>query len=51
MKYPCPVCEKRICDSSKKLKITKLTKGNDVTADIILKCRNCKCVISIEIKD
>ncbi len=45
----CPICNKRICDSNKQIKIAKLSKNNEDKADIVLKCNNCKNCVSIKI--
>lgn len=51
IKYPCPVCGKRACDSNKMLSITKLTNGNEANADIIIKCRVCKNALVIKVSE
>ena len=47
--FKCPVCNRRVCDSEKELKIEKKTNANTVTADVIIKCKNCKSCLTIEI--
>ena len=49
MKYPCPICSKRACDSFKTLKLAKLSKSNEQKADIIIKCHNCKNPLAIKV--
>lgn len=49
MKYPCPICNKRACDSSKTLKLAKLSKSNEYKADIIIKCHNCKNPLAVKV--
>ena len=48
-KYPCPVCNRRACDSSKHLSITKLSESNERQADIIIKCQNCKNTLAVNV--
>ncbi len=45
----CPVCEKRACDSNKLLRIAKLSASNSKKADIVIKCKNCKSCLAINI--
>jgi DNA-directed RNA polymerase subunit RPC12/RpoP len=47
--YLCPICGKRVCDSSKELKIAKQSNGNTEKADVIIKCKVCKSRLSIKI--
>ena len=47
--YPCPVCHKRACDSSKTLKLAKLSKSNESKADVIIKCQNCKNSLAVKV--
>lgn len=49
IKYPCPICNKRACDSNKILSLAKLSKNNEDTADIIIKCQNCKNVLAVKV--
>lgn len=49
IKYPCPVCNKRACDSNKALKIFKLSKSNESKADVIIKCQNCKNTLAVKV--
>lgn len=44
----CPICNRRVCDSDKALKIAKLSNSNRDKADIIIKCSNCKNSLSIK---
>lgn len=46
----CPVCEKRICDSDKKLTVTKASENDTANADLVIKCRNCKNQLAIRIQ-
>ena len=48
-KYPCPVCNKRACDSNKVLRISKLSKSNESKADVIIKCQNCKNELAVKV--
>ena len=48
-KYPCPICNKRICDSTKELSIAKLSKSNERKADIVIKCHICKNELSVKV--
>ena len=43
----CPVCGKRIFDSDKRPKVEKLNVFNGVSADLIIKCHNCKNCLSV----
>lgn len=49
--YPCPVCNKRACDSNKTITISKLSEGNSERADIIIKCKNCKNILAVKISN
>ena len=49
IKYPCPVCNKRACDSEKELHLSKLTNANAEKADVIIKCQNCKNTLAVEV--
>ena len=49
IKYTCPVCNKRACDSFKKLKLAKLSKSNEYKADIVIKCNNCKNTLAVKV--
>ncbi len=49
MKYPCPICNKRACDSYKTLNLAKLSKSNQYKADIVIKCHNCKNSLAIKV--
>lgn len=44
----CPVCDKRVCDSNKSPKVEKLSNRNAERADIVIKCKNCKARLAIE---
>ncbi len=48
-KYPCPICSKRACDSTKALSLAKLSRSNENTADIIIKCQNCKNELAVKV--
>lgn len=47
--YPCPVCNKRACDSNKALSIAKLSKSNENKANVIIKCQNCKNSLAVKV--
>ena len=47
MKYFCPICGKRICDSSKTLTLSRLSEENENIADVALKCHVCKNKLAI----
>ena len=47
----CPVCDRRVCDSNISLQIAKLSKNNMNDADIVMKCKNCKSCVAINIKE
>lgn len=47
----CPVCNKRACDSNKSLQISKLSNNNIKKADIVIKCKNCKSCLAINVQD
>lgn len=49
IKYPCPICNKRACDSNKTLKLAKLSKSNENKADVIIKCQNCKNTLAVKV--
>ena len=49
MKYPCPICNRRACDSCKTLSLAKLSKSNEYKADIIIKCHNCKTSLAVKV--
>lgn len=49
IKYLCPICNKRACDSNKLISLTKLSANNENNADIVIKCQNCKNVIAVNI--
>lgn len=46
---PCPVCNKRVCDSDRSPKIAKLSNSNIDKADIVIKCKNCKSCLAVKI--
>jgi len=48
-KYQCPICSKRACDSSKHLSLAKLSKSNESSADIIIKCQCCKNTLAVNV--
>ena len=50
IKYLCPICNKRACDSTKNLSITKVSQINEKQADIIIKCHCCKNTLAINVK-
>ena len=50
-KYPCPICNKRACDSNKKLEIKKLSTANEAKADVLIKCHNCKSSLAVNVYD
>lgn len=45
----CPMCNWRVCDSNKDVKVAKLSNSNKDKSDIVLKCSNCKSCLSIKI--
>lgn len=47
--YPCPICNKRACDSPKPIRLAKLSKSNESKADVVIKCQNCKNTLAIKI--
>ena len=47
--YHCPVCNKRACDSYKMLELYKLSNSNETSADIIIKCKNCKNTLAVKV--
>ena len=49
IKYQCPICSKRACDSSKHLSLAKLSNSNETRADIIIKCQNCKNTLAVKV--
>lgn len=49
IKYPCPICSKRACDSNKVLSLAKLSKSNETKADVIIKCQNCKNALAVKV--
>ena len=48
-KYLCPICNKRACDSSKVLNLTMFSKSDAETADVVIKCKNCKSTLAVSI--
>ena len=50
IQYPCPICSKRVCDSSKVLYLSKLSKCNENMADMIIKCKNCKNSLAVKVR-
>ena len=50
IRYPCPICGKRACDSCKILFLDKLSKNNESKADIVIKCQSCKNSLAVEVK-
>lgn len=48
-KYPCPICGRRICDSEKQLYLTRSGEETARTADLLLKCQNCKNTVAVEV--
>ena len=49
MKYPCPICNRRACDSCKTLHLTRLSQSNENSADVIIKCNNCKTTLAVNV--
>jgi len=50
MKIACPCCQnKRLFDSNKLPKVSKLSNSNENKADIIIKCNFCKNQIAVKI--
>ena len=50
-KYPCPICNKRACDSNKLLYLAKLSESNELKADVVIKCQNCKSTLAVKVTD
>ena len=48
-KYPCPICSKRACDSNKHISLEKLSKSNELQADIVIKCQCCKNTLAVNV--
>lgn len=46
-KYLCPVCNKRACDSNKILNLKMFSKNDEETADVVIKCKNCKNTLAV----
>lgn len=51
IKYQCPVCSKRACDSSKRLSLAKLSERNEREADVVIKCQNCKNTLAVKVAE
>ena len=51
VKYFCPICNKRACDSNKKLEIRRLSTTNESKADVLIKCHNCKSSLAVNVYD
>ena len=49
IKYLCPICDKRACDSNKNLSIMKASQTNEKQADIIIKCHCCKNTLAVKV--
>ena len=47
--YQCCICGRRICDSTKPLLVSKLSKRNESKADVIVKCIGCKSTLAIKV--
>ena len=43
------MCEKRVCDSDKRISVAKLSKSNMDKADLVIKCNNCKNALAVKI--
>ena len=50
LRYPCPMCGFRACDSNKFLKLEQLTEDNLNDADMIIKCQKCKNRLVVNVK-
>lgn len=50
LRYPCPMCGFRVCDSNKFLKLEQLTENNLNSADMIVKCQKCKNRLAVNVK-
>ena len=46
--YFCPVCQKKLCLSAKRLLLSVQSKSNEEKADVILKCTKCKASVAIK---
>ncbi len=49
IKYPCPICNRRACDSNKYLSLAKLSENNESRADVVIKCQNCKNTLAVKV--
>ncbi len=49
-KYHCPICGKRVCDSTKSLSLAKSSSNNEEQADFIIKCQCCKKTLAVNVK-
>lgn len=50
-KYPCPICNRRACDSNKELYLEKFNQKDDNFADIVIKCVKCGNQIAVAVKN
>ena len=50
-KYLCPICSKRACDSNKSLNLAKLSQNNENSADVVIKCQNCKNTLAVNVSE
>ena len=49
IRYSCPICTRRACDSNKVIVLDKLSADNENTADIVIKCQNCKNLLAVTV--
>lgn len=49
LRYPCPICGLRACDSNKFLKLAQLKEDNSNNADLIIKCQKCKNLLAVNV--
>ena len=49
-KYPCPVCNKRACDSKKELVLSKFNLKDANFTDLVIKCDKCGNQIAVTVK-
>lgn len=49
LRYLCPMCGLRACDSNKFLKIAQFKEDNLNSADIIIKCQKCKNLLAVNV--
>ena len=50
-KYRCPICNKRACDSNKRLSLARLSASNLDSADVFIKCQSCKNTLAVTVDE